>query len=68
MYDTIDGKKAGILKDVDTTYLDSTYVHKDSQTIGVKTCVHCSRRITDGSRYYTDGDKPVCKECWDNGD
>lgn len=33
MYDSTDGKKAGILKDIDTTASDSIYAHKDSVTV-----------------------------------
>jgi tetrahydromethanopterin S-methyltransferase subunit B len=47
MYDTTDGKKASILKDVDTTASDSIYAYKPSTTIVMNTprynlnCPHC---------------------------
>lgn len=30
-----------------------------------KECVYCNKETTD--RYYTDNDKPICEECWDEG-
>lgn len=32
MYDSIDGKQVGILKNINTTTSDSIYAHKDSVT------------------------------------
>ena len=33
MYDSLDGKQAGVLKNIDTTASDSIYAHKDSVTV-----------------------------------
>jgi hypothetical protein len=63
MYDSIDGKKASVLKDVDATASDSIYTYKGSTTTST---AGCHEKDFTGQSYDTASRKcgyGICEQC-----